>query len=65
MANSTRRRDVITLVAAAATLPITWPLAMGAQLYKGRGNEREAREAEAQIAKTWIEDRQLLQLSKL
>jgi putative tryptophan/tyrosine transport system substrate-binding protein len=31
MANSTRRRDVITLAAAAATLPITWPLALGAQ----------------------------------
>ena len=36
-----------------------------AELYKARGNEREAREAEAQIAKTWIGDRQLLQLSKL
>jgi putative ABC transport system substrate-binding protein len=31
MANSTRRRDVITLAAAAATFPITWPFAAGAQ----------------------------------
>jgi putative tryptophan/tyrosine transport system substrate-binding protein len=31
MANSTRRRDVITLAVAAATLPIAWPLAVRAQ----------------------------------
>jgi tetratricopeptide (TPR) repeat protein len=36
-----------------------------AELYKARGNAEEARKAEAQIAKTWIGDRQLLQLSRL
>jgi tetratricopeptide (TPR) repeat protein len=36
-----------------------------AEIHKARGNEREARDAEAQMAKTWIGDRQLLQLSKL
>jgi hypothetical protein len=35
------------------------------ELYKAGGNDKEAREAEAQIAKTWIGDRRLLQLSKL
>jgi tetratricopeptide (TPR) repeat protein len=35
------------------------------ELYKARGNDNEARQAEAQIAKTWIGDRQLLRLSKL
>ena len=35
------------------------------ELYKARGNDKEAREAEGQIAKTWIGDRRLLQLSKL
>ena len=36
-----------------------------AELYKARGNDKEAGEAEGQIAKTWIGDRSLLQLSKL
>jgi putative ABC transport system substrate-binding protein len=31
MANSIRRRDVIRLAAAAATLPIAWPFALRAQ----------------------------------
>jgi len=36
-----------------------------AELHKARGNTEEARKAEAQVAKTWIGDRQLLQLSRL
>ena len=36
-----------------------------AELYKARGNVEEARKAEEQIAKTWIGNRQLLQLSRL
>jgi len=36
-----------------------------AELYKARGSVEEARKAEAQIAKTWIGNRQLLQLSRL
>jgi tetratricopeptide (TPR) repeat protein len=36
-----------------------------AELYKARGNADEARKAEAELAKTWIGDRKLLQLSNL
>jgi tetratricopeptide (TPR) repeat protein len=36
-----------------------------AELYKARGNAEEARKAQAQIAKTWIGDRALLQLPRL
>ena len=36
-----------------------------AELYKARGNTAEARKAEADLAKTWIGDRKLLQISNL
>ena len=36
-----------------------------AQLYKARGDTAAARQAEADLARTWIGDRGLLQLSKL
>jgi len=36
-----------------------------AELYKTRGDVEAARKAEAELAKTWVGDRQLLQLSKL
>src|SRR5262249_15471284 len=36
-----------------------------AELYKTRGDAEAARKAEAELAKTWVGDRQLLQLSKL
>jgi hypothetical protein len=35
------------------------------ELYKARGNADAARQAEAELAKTWVGDRQLLQLSRL
>ena len=35
------------------------------QLYKARGNTAAARKAEADLAKTWIGDRKLLQISNL
>jgi hypothetical protein len=34
-------------------------------LYKARGDAEAAHKAQAELAKTWIGDRQLLQLSKL
>src|SRR5207245_1143174 len=36
-----------------------------AELHKKRGNKAAARKAEAELAKTWIGDRKLLQLSRL
>ena len=36
-----------------------------AELYKARGNTEAARKAEADLAKTWIGDRKLLQISNL
>jgi len=36
-----------------------------AELYRTRGDAAAARKAEAELAKTWVGDRQLLQLSKL
>ena len=36
-----------------------------AELYKARGDTRAARKAEADLAKTWIGDRKLLQISNL
>ena len=33
--------------------------------FKTRGDAEAARKAEAELAKTWVGDRQLLQLSKL
>jgi len=36
-----------------------------AELYRTRGDAEAARKAEAELAKTWVGDRQLLQLSKL
>src|SRR5947207_3388688 len=36
-----------------------------AQLYKARGDAASARKAEAELAKTWIGDRKLLQISNL
>ena len=36
-----------------------------AELYRTRGDAEAARKAEAELAKTWIGDRQLLELSKL
>ena len=36
-----------------------------AQLHKARGNAIAARKAEADLARTWIGDRELLQISKL
>src|SRR6516164_1532239 len=36
-----------------------------AELYRTRGDTEAARKAEAELAKTWVGDRQLLQLSKL
>jgi tetratricopeptide (TPR) repeat protein len=36
-----------------------------AEVYKAMGNQEAAAEAEAQLAKTWIGDRALLQISKL
>jgi predicted Zn-dependent protease len=36
-----------------------------AQLYRKRGNAKAADEAEAQLAKTWIGDRALLDVSRL
>jgi tetratricopeptide (TPR) repeat protein len=36
-----------------------------AELYKTRGDVEAARKAQAELAKTWVGDRQLLQLSKL
>src|SRR6516225_3730820 len=35
------------------------------ELYRTRGDAEAARKAEAELAKTWVGDRQLLQLSKL
>jgi tetratricopeptide (TPR) repeat protein len=35
------------------------------ELYKARGNPDAVRQAEAELAKTWVGDRQLLQLSRL
>ncbi len=35
------------------------------QLYNARGDTGAARKAEEELAKTWVGDRQLLQLSKL
>jgi len=36
-----------------------------AQLHKARGNSKAARDAEAQLAKTWIGDKSLLDISRL
>jgi Tfp pilus assembly protein PilF len=36
-----------------------------AELYRTRGDAASARKAEAELAKTWVGDRQLLDLSKL
>jgi hypothetical protein len=36
-----------------------------AELYKARGNAAAAKKAEADLAKTWIGDRKLLQVSNL
>src|SRR5262249_2404008 len=36
-----------------------------AELYKARGNADAMRKAEAELAKTWVGDRALLQLSRL
>jgi hypothetical protein len=35
------------------------------ELHKARGNTTAAREAEADLARTWIGDRKLLQISNL
>jgi tetratricopeptide (TPR) repeat protein len=35
------------------------------QLYKSRGDAKAAAQAEAELAKTWVGDRQLLQISNL
>ena len=36
-----------------------------AELYKARGNTAAANQAEADLARTWISDRRLLQISNL
>ena len=36
-----------------------------AELYRTRGDAEAARKAQAELAKTWVGDRQLLELSKL
>jgi hypothetical protein len=45
--------------------PTRWSYYGLAELYKARGNTEAARKAEADLAKTWIGDRKLLQISNL
>jgi hypothetical protein len=61
---ATLRRSDSSSVRSAARHPMAGRTTL-AELYKARGNVAAARKAEADLARTWIGDRGLLQISNL